>query len=482
MAHGFFLNMGGFMRVSTDIHTLKEPENPGRDASGIMKAAYTVQQNDYEKRCRCCDLGILTLENFKELIEDPNYEFPRIPTTEIRDRSKGDALSKCIAILQTTWFLLQCIARGYQRLALTEVELITLALASLNAITYAFWWHKPLWVQEPMRMYFKVQPPTEEQRSDVSSEASEITAYYVISKVGKSLKEYTIGLFDDDCCGVLFALPIIIPIALFFMLCLCALLPFPLGIIFLLKILKTIPVTEEPSARRGLIAAQIVLAFHKVLYGLTSYIAGVSEGWLRELFRYDDALSHSGFFVGWLFILPTLFLFLLMTTVVLLPLFTLLFLVSFIFTAAFGVTTSNAVAPGATHVPSFYAPSTKSDKYSRMVVFAFFGVIFGGLHCIGWIFTYPTTSERNLWRASSLAITAIPFIVAPIDYILESFELNKGFGRVVRLVLDLVMTILLFIYVPARLSLIAQALALLRNQPQTAFLAIDWTTYIPHIF
>jgi len=114
-----------------------------------------------------------------------------------------------------------------------------------------------------------------------------------------------------------------------------------------------------------------------------------------------------------------------------------------------------------------------------MVVFAFFGVIFGGLHCIGWDFTYPTPFEQHLWRATSLAITAIPLIVAPTDYILDNFELNRGFAKVVRLVLDLVVTILLFIYVPARLSLIAQALALLRNQPQTAFIAVDWAQYIP---
>ena len=100
-----------------------------------------------------------------------------------------------------------------------------------------------------------------------------------------------------------------------------------------------------------------------------------------------------------------------------------------------------------------------------MIVFAFFGVIFGGLHCIRWNFTYPTPFEQHLWHASLVTITAIPHVVAPIDYILEICELNKAFGRVVRLVLDLIMTTLLFIYVPARLSLIAQALALLRNQP-----------------
>ena len=44
------------------------------------------------------------------------------------------------------------------------------------------------------------------------------------------------------------------------------------------------------------------------------------------------------------------------------------------------------------------------------------------------------------------------------------------------------MTILLFIYVLARLFLIIQALTLLRNQPPSALVAVDWTKYIPRLF
>jgi len=117
-----------------------------------------------------------------------------------------------------------------------------------------------------------------------------------------------------------------------------------------------------------------------------------------------------------------------------------------------------------------------------MVVFAFFGVIFGGVHCIGWNFSYPTAFERLLWRALSLAVTAIPFIVAPIDYLLENYKLDKGFLKVVRLTLNFVMTNLRYIYVLARFLLIVQALTSLKNQPQSAFVAVDWTQYIPHIF
>jgi len=90
-----------------------------------------------------------------------------------------------------------------------------------------------------------------------------------------------------------------------------------------------------------------------------------------------------------------------------------------------------------------------------MVIIDFFGVIFGGVHCTGWNFTYAISFE--LHRALALAITQIP-LIAPIDYVLENFKLDRGFREAVRLTLDLIMTILLFVYVPVRLLLIAQHL------------------------
>ena len=107
---------------------------------------------------------VLTLDYFKA---HPDIEIPKITAADIEDRSKGDALSKIIAILQTTWFIVQCIARGQQKLALTELELVTLALASLNAMTYAIWWYKPLGVQEPVKIYLKVEKEKIEHADEV---------------------------------------------------------------------------------------------------------------------------------------------------------------------------------------------------------------------------------------------------------------------------------------------------------------------------
>src|SRR6266498_5409726 len=89
--------------------------------------------------------------------ENPNISMPNTTVDEIQDWSKGDVLFKLITILQTSWFIVQCIARGLQILALIELELVMRALASLNAVTFAIWWHKPLGVQEPVKIYLKTE-------------------------------------------------------------------------------------------------------------------------------------------------------------------------------------------------------------------------------------------------------------------------------------------------------------------------------------
>jgi hypothetical protein len=63
--------------------------------------------------------------------------------------SKSDVLSKGFAILQTTWFILQCTARQAEHLHITELEIVTVAFAVLNFATYALWWNKPVDVRVP---------------------------------------------------------------------------------------------------------------------------------------------------------------------------------------------------------------------------------------------------------------------------------------------------------------------------------------------
>jgi hypothetical protein len=105
---------------------------------------------------------ILTKEMLGVLL-DKGIEI-KVTEDEIANMAKGDALSKTIFALQSSWFIVQCITRVVQGLALTQLELTTLALASLNGITMILWWKKPLGAQTVVRVYLK-DKLTEEERT-----------------------------------------------------------------------------------------------------------------------------------------------------------------------------------------------------------------------------------------------------------------------------------------------------------------------------
>jgi len=105
-------------------------------------------------------------DELQSLAQNDEIDFPCITENEIRDRSKGDVLSKGLVVIQTGWFILQCIARRIKHLPLTELELVTLAFAALNFVTYGLWWNKPLNVQCPVRVPVKRRNGESSQRPD----------------------------------------------------------------------------------------------------------------------------------------------------------------------------------------------------------------------------------------------------------------------------------------------------------------------------
>lgn len=109
--HGFFICMGGFVSsIGYPIVTKKQLEHP--------------------------ELGAEFLAGIKN-----------VDVEDIMDKSKGDALSKGLAMVQGLWFTTQCLARVHQHLAVTELEVATLAFAVVNVFIWLLWWNKPLDVQ-----------------------------------------------------------------------------------------------------------------------------------------------------------------------------------------------------------------------------------------------------------------------------------------------------------------------------------------------
>ncbi|KAF8644493.1 hypothetical protein AX16_008433 [Volvariella volvacea WC 439] len=122
MTHGFFMIMGGMMQEDGDGYKVVTIDEYGLSWLGVERK----------------EGGIM---------------LPTISEDEIQDKAKGDFLTKLVVVIQTSWFVIQCIARHAQGLVVTEIELVTLAFATLNVITYLLWWSKPLNAEYPI--YFK---------------------------------------------------------------------------------------------------------------------------------------------------------------------------------------------------------------------------------------------------------------------------------------------------------------------------------------
>ena len=96
---------------------------------------------------------------------DIDFSSFTVPTeAEIKDKGKSDWLAKSLVLLQTSWFVMQCIARAIEHLPVTHLEIVTLAYAAMNFVIYVFWWNKPLNINRPVRVFRKsdVEEPISE--------------------------------------------------------------------------------------------------------------------------------------------------------------------------------------------------------------------------------------------------------------------------------------------------------------------------------
>ena len=177
MTHGFFIIMGGFHLFE---HSSKEM---GKDDQGKSpendKPLHPLKASDLQE----CD----------------SYESSIIPTeAEIQDRGKSDWFAKSLVLLQTSWFVMQCIARGIEHLPVTHLEIVTLAYAAMNFMIYIFWWNKPLNISRPVRVFRKLEPKeTEPPINEPISKARELT-WRSISDGLVTIISFIGGFQDDD--------------------------------------------------------------------------------------------------------------------------------------------------------------------------------------------------------------------------------------------------------------------------------------------
>ncbi|THV00499.1 hypothetical protein K435DRAFT_657092, partial [Dendrothele bispora CBS 962.96] len=144
--HGHFLIMGGFalFRDGEYEETL-EDEDVFYSESIRKRIQCQIEFENSPPREppseATCLLELLIQHKYIDITED-----------EITARSKTDFLTKLLAVIQTTWFILQCIARVTEGLVVTDLEIVTVAFALLNIATYVLWWNKPQRVRYPVKI------------------------------------------------------------------------------------------------------------------------------------------------------------------------------------------------------------------------------------------------------------------------------------------------------------------------------------------
>ncbi|KAH9959055.1 hypothetical protein BC827DRAFT_1215529 [Russula dissimulans] len=120
---------------------------------------------------------------------------------------------------------------------------------------------------------------------------------------------------------------------------------------------------------------------------------------------------------------------------------------------------------------------------------------FGGIHCVGWAFTFPSSTERALWRLASIFITSVPIalflagcLVDLIDHdlllalrsSLRFYPGHNSFGYFFP-ILRFYFYMQLYLYIYCRLTLIMLAFLSLRSLPPEIYRTVHWTSFIPHI-
>ncbi|KAG1768014.1 hypothetical protein EV702DRAFT_979715 [Suillus placidus] len=122
----------------------------------------------------------LTPEQLLQFVREGSVDIPSITEAEIKDRSKGDGLSKCVAILQLVWFVVQLIARYAQNLPVTLLEIDTLAVVAMTCIAYGLWWKKPKDVGRPYIVRWNLKATAPPPRERLATE-------YVINFPGRNV-------------------------------------------------------------------------------------------------------------------------------------------------------------------------------------------------------------------------------------------------------------------------------------------------------
>ncbi|PMD22287.1 hypothetical protein NA56DRAFT_570893, partial [Hyaloscypha hepaticicola] len=126
LTHSYYANMGGLRLGNSSGEVI---------CSGYLTIALTTRQFGFLRKT------------------DVIKESPRLSEEEILEKSKTDLFAKGIAVLQISELILSLIARAARHLAISQLEIITVAFAVCAVVTYCFSWNKPQDVKTATKIF-----------------------------------------------------------------------------------------------------------------------------------------------------------------------------------------------------------------------------------------------------------------------------------------------------------------------------------------
>jgi hypothetical protein len=136
---------------------------------------------------------------------------------------------------------------------------------------------------------------------------------------------------------------------------------------------------------------------------------------------------------------------------------------------------------GDMRVPTFYSTENKGNEIASVCCMPIVGVVFGGIHCVGWFFDFPSSVEAILWRVSSAVLTGIAFLFPLFIAFVGIFFFKFSNSHDPLLFFSVVFSIILLVYVVSRLILLVEAFISLRHLTPGMLALVKWTSFIPHI-
>jgi len=392
MTHAFFVSMGGF--------TLHDEQGT--------------------------PLRILEPNELEELSDAGRIKWPLITKAEIQDRSKGDHFSKGIVLIQTIWFITQCIVRGAYQLEVTELEVTTLAFAVLTGVIYYLWWNKPLDVRCSVPVYLlkddekekvdsqstsPVSPvedpvdippliprdldsnPVDSQSSPISEDTEIPQITFIVSDLEPNSQESSKSPHDNSTTS---------------------------PDLQSTRIQRFSAFIQRQRQKHGTVLGLTYVFF---LYPVLSFIGAFSDMLISE--SLDDSM----------------------------PL----------------------------RVPTFYAPRDEGHLEAFFIAICV-AVVFGCIHCMAWSFHFPTLQEKLAWQISAVSIVGLPiliFVCIVLSVVLALPSDNwQNIADAVSLSMLWASTMS---YIIARIVLLVLPCITLRALNPTALVEIQWAAFFPHI-